>query len=71
MDKCDKRQLTKKDAETALKRIRHHRKKDKYRKECRMYHCPDCNMWHLTSKESEPPSPKIEPLEEFKKYLKK
>ena len=69
MAKCEKRQLTKREAEGALKQIKHHRKQEKYRKECRIYHCPHCNMWHLTSKENEPPSPKIEPLPDFKKYI--
>lgn len=71
MSNCDKKQFTKLEAEGALKQARHHRKQEKYRKECRMYHCPDCNMWHLTSKESQPSLPPIKPLAAFKKFLKK
>lgn len=70
MGKCSKRKFTKKEAEGALNQIEHHRKQHKYRKECRIYHCPECNKWHLTSHENEPPSPKIKPLPGFKKYLK-
>ena len=70
MANCEKRQLTKREAEGALKQAQSHRKKHKYRKECRIYHCPECNKWHLTSHENEPPSPQIKPLPGFKKYLK-
>lgn len=47
---CEKKQLRKKEAEAILKhkpKAHHNRKK-----EVRYYHCPLCNMWHLTSKES-------------------
>jgi hypothetical protein len=47
---CEKKQLKKKEAEAILKhkqKAPHHRKK-----EVRYYHCPICNWWHLTSKET-------------------
>ena len=68
MATCEKKQFTKKEAEEALKRNKKSSKQ--YRKECRSYQCPECNMWHLTSRKNEPPSPKIKPLPQFKKYLK-
>ena len=71
MSKCDKKQFTKREAEGALNKAKIHPKQEGYRKECRMYHCPECNMWHLTSKESQPSLPPIKPLAAFKKFLKK
>ncbi len=47
---CNKIKYTKRDAQTALNfllSVKHF----KCRREKRIYHCPDCNMWHLTSKE--------------------
>jgi hypothetical protein len=45
----EKIRFTKKEAETALRKNKHSRKK--YRKECRAYYCASCNAWHLTSRE--------------------
>ena len=52
--KCEKKQLTKVDAINILNYNFNHSKSKhkKHRKEIRYYHCPDCNMWHLTSKAS-------------------
>ena len=49
---CDKKQFSKREAQGALNRNRHIKSKkgQKRRKEVRFYHCPECNMWHLTSK---------------------
>lgn len=47
---CNKIKYTKREANTALKSCRKFRRKQ-FRKEKRIYHCPDCNMWHLTSRE--------------------
>ena len=50
MSACIKKAYTKKDAQTALNaRLRgryRHNKPD----HLRIYHCPDCNGWHLTHK---------------------
>lgn len=45
---CNKKQFTKKEAQGALNNRR--KLSDRFAKEKRYYHCPDCNMWHLTSK---------------------
>lgn len=47
---CTKISYTKRDAQTALNFLLSVRN-FKCRREKRIYHCPDCNMWHLTSKE--------------------
>ena len=49
MAKCKKVAFTKADAEIALKRALKIGKYIKRRKEKRIYHCPICNHWHLTS----------------------
>lgn len=47
---CNKVKFTKAEAQGALKNAFHNR--NKYRKECRIYECPDCKgFWHVTSKE--------------------
>ena len=43
---CNKQQFNKKEALTVLNHC-----KNEHRKECRIYECPICNTWHLTSKE--------------------
>lgn len=52
---------TKKDAQTALNSLKKGRnlkaqvtgQKQKIRQRpCRIYHCPDCNGWHLTGREN-------------------
>lgn len=46
---CNKRKFSKKEAETILNFIKHHRSRNnKRRKEERYYHCPICNTYHLT-----------------------
>lgn len=45
---CTKAKLTKKEVISASKHFG--KKRYQHRKECRYYHCPNCNMWHLTSK---------------------
>jgi hypothetical protein len=49
---CDKRSLTKKEAEQAIKRSG--KTSRQYRREKRFYYCSDCNAWHLTSHEYAP-----------------
>lgn len=44
---CNKKKLTKIEAEHAIKITPKSRKQ--YRKECRTYYCGLCNAWHLTS----------------------
>lgn len=46
---CNKVKFSKIEAASALKHGLNKHKK--YRREVRMYNCPDCNYWHLTSKE--------------------
>jgi len=46
---CPKVPFTKADAEVALKKATESNKRN--RKECRIYQCEKCNMWHLTSRE--------------------
>ena len=41
---CSKEKFDKKSAKTVL----NHCKKE-HRKECRIYECPECKCWHLTS----------------------
>ncbi len=43
---CPKRKYDKKGAQTLLNKL-----KRKHREEKRIYHCPICKYWHLTSKE--------------------
>lgn len=43
---CPKRKFDKKGAQTALNVARKH-----HREEKRIYHCPICKYWHLTSKD--------------------
>jgi uncharacterized protein with PIN domain len=45
-----KHKYSKKEAQTALNRVKQKHRRHDYRKECRVYHCPRCNGWHLTSK---------------------
>jgi len=49
---CDKRKLSKEEANNALYWIRSHkgRKSFRKRKECRSYFCKECCAYHLTSK---------------------
>lgn len=47
---CTKQKYDKKLATTALNHCKKEKGK-KYRNECRIYECPECNSWHLTSKE--------------------
>lgn len=46
---CRKQQFDKKTALTILNERKSNRRK--YAKECRIYECPICNKWHLTSME--------------------
>lgn len=48
---CDKRQFTKREAQTALNFL-YSQRKHRCRREKRIYQCSDCNMWHLTSREN-------------------
>ena len=52
---CDKIGYNKRDAQTALNNAIKQRKiyNHKNRKECRLYHCNECNMWHLTAMDEE------------------
>lgn len=45
---CNKVPFDKKGAISALNHNKRHNRQ--YRKEIRYYRCPDCNMYHLTSK---------------------
>lgn len=53
--KCLKIKYDKKGAETTLNKLlnsgRKHRQRNKQRHEQRIYHCPLCNAYHLTSKD--------------------
>ena len=61
-----KRCFDKLTAEIILKRAKSSRKSKQWRKECRIYKCPDCSWYHLTSQE------KNNKIKEFKKkYLNK
>ena len=46
--KCDKVSYTKKGAQTVLNQLRG--KKELHRQPERIYQCPECNYWHITSK---------------------
>lgn len=39
-------------AQGALSDARKENAGNPFRRECRIYRCPDCDMWHLTSKEA-------------------
>ena len=43
---CHKEKFDKKTAKTILNKC-----KKEHRPECRIYECPECNAWHLTSEE--------------------
>lgn len=53
--KCLKVKYSKVEAQTVLNKLLRHdrrsRERDKQRKEQRIYHCPLCNAYHLTSKD--------------------
>jgi hypothetical protein len=71
MDECKKIQFTKIEAKSILNHNRKSHFNKKWRKEVRYYHCPECNMWHLTSREEygEQIDIKID-YTEWEKYLK-
>lgn len=46
MEKCNKIPFSKREANEALSYCKKNRRK--FRREERIYHCPECNMWHLT-----------------------
>jgi hypothetical protein len=48
---CPKVPFTKASAEVALKKATESNKRN--RKECRIYQCDTCGMWHLTSQKKE------------------
>lgn len=52
---CPKIPFAKSDAEIVLKKAQQSRSNK--RKECRIYQCEKCNMWHLTSKGIEDEKP--------------
>lgn len=67
---CQKVSYDKKGAQTALNNIKNRYKKFKQRKENRIYHCPFCNGWHLTSHDLEDKIEEVITISpEFKKYL--
>lgn len=45
---CTKNGYSLKEARTTLNEVKRNRNKQ-YRKECRYYLCPSCNLYHLTS----------------------
>lgn len=57
---CNKIKYTKREAQTALNFL-FKKRNFKNRREKRIYHCPECNMWHLTSKDLYEEDPKQEP----------
>ena len=51
--KCDKLTYkTKAEANQSIKLLNNTKTALRKRKLTRAYHCPDCNKWHMTSKES-------------------
>lgn len=62
MTVCRKEKFDKKSALTALNHCKKENKK--YRKECRYYLCPSCNLYHLTSEKE------YNKIEEFPLKLK-
>jgi hypothetical protein len=62
---CTKVKFTKLEALTTLANM----PKKQYRREIRAYHCPECNCWHLTSKEYEQYQTESVENELFKPYL--
>lgn len=48
---CNKRKFSKREAKSVLNVLKNSDKS--WRRETRYYHCPLCNNWHLTSKDSE------------------
>lgn len=46
--RCNKRQFSKREAESILNHIKDNGLQGQRRKECRIYHCPICNSHHLT-----------------------
>ncbi len=46
---CTKKKLRKSDAKSILAYNRKNHSDSRWRREIRYYHCPKCNMWHLTS----------------------
>jgi len=59
---CSKVSFSKRDAQSVLNRIVS-RGYGQYRKEIRIYHCPECNQWHLTSHDNREGSRKIEEVD--------
>lgn len=50
---CDKKSYTKKEANEVINSFKKGRKGEKRPKRIpkRIYHCDECNMWHVTSKD--------------------
>ena len=48
---CNKVRFNKREAKSALNLLKDSNKP--WRRECRYYHCPICNNWHLTSKDKD------------------
>jgi len=61
--KCEKIPFTKKDAKTKIKLLISSGRWNKKQGSGRIYHCPVCKWWHITSKLD------AEPIESYKEFV--
>jgi len=60
--KCDKAKFTKREAQTKMNSLINSGTWNKKQGSGRVYHCPVCKWWHLTSKLD------TEPIEDYKRF---